>query len=143
MNAPEHAADVREWLKRAGDDLRWAIHSFGGGFLPQACFACQQAAEKALKAYLLVLDLPLRRTHSLTALVEEIRAVDPDAGVFRDSATVLDVYYAPTRYADVPAELDYTAQRVEDAIERAQALVEWLQVRIEERLTRDSAGSEQ
>ncbi len=53
MSAPEHAADVREWLSRALDDLRWARHSIEGGFLPQACFACQQAAEKALKAYLM------------------------------------------------------------------------------------------
>jgi HEPN domain-containing protein len=44
---------VRVWLRSAEEDLLWAEHNLRGKFYPQACFAAQQAAEKALKAYLL------------------------------------------------------------------------------------------
>jgi len=137
MSAPEHATDVREWLNRALDDLRWARHSLSGGFLPQACFGCQQAVEKTLKAYLLAHDWPLRRTHSLPDLLREAAEFDGEADQFRDSALVLDAYYAPTRYADTPVSLDYTEARVQDAIERTASLVSWFKLRIERRLAPD------
>ena len=135
MSAPEHATDVREWLNRALDDLRWARHSLAGGFLPQACFGCQQAVEKTLKAYLLAHDWPLRRTHSLPDLLRLATEFDGEAGQFQDSALVLDAYYAPTRYADALVNLDYTETRVQDAIGRAGALIDWFQQRIEGRLS--------
>ena len=87
MSAPQHPADVREWLRRALDDLRWAEHSRQGGFLPQACFCCQQAAEKAPKAYALAWDLPLKRTHSLPELLKDVRGVDVEVDEFRDTVT--------------------------------------------------------
>jgi HEPN domain-containing protein len=142
MSAPEHAADVREWLSRALDDLRWAPHSFAGGFLPQARFGCQQGAEKALKSYLLAHDLSLSRTHSLPTLLAKAATIDPHLSRFEDSATVLDAYYAPTRYADVPVKLDYTSARVQDAIQRARALVDELAGPIESRLAGGDAPQE-
>src|SRR5437773_9738541 len=105
MSVPSHAADVREWLRRALDDLRWASHSSSGGFLPQACFACQQAVEKALKAYLLSNEAPLKRTHSLPDLLKGAVEFDREAAQFEDLVLVLDTYYGPTRYADVPVDL--------------------------------------
>ncbi len=134
MTAPKHPVDVREWLKRAVDDLGWARHSYQGGFLPQACFACQQAAEKALKALLLVNDQPLRRTHSLPALLQLCLRFSAGLERFSDSVSVLDVYYAPTRYADVMDEMDYTETRTEDAIHRTEEMVGFLRGEIETRL---------
>ena len=135
MSAPEHVADVREWINRALDDVRWAQHSLQGGFFPQTCFACQQAAEKAVKAFCLASGGPLRRTHSLPDLLRDAVKFDEQASQFEDSALVLDAYYAPTRYADTPAIVDYTERRAQDAIERATAIVEWCQTRIEHILT--------
>ncbi|MBC8265227.1 MAG: HEPN domain-containing protein [Anaerolineales bacterium] len=40
------------WLEKAKDDLQCARHDFDGQFYTQTCFGCQQAVEKALKAYL-------------------------------------------------------------------------------------------
>ena len=131
MSAREHDADIREWLSRAQDDLRWAEHSLAGGFLPQACFACQQAAEKALKSFLLACGEGIVRTHSLPSLLDTATDFDADLYQLQDSAIVLDVYYAPTRYADVLVQLDYTPERVQDAIQRARTLVNELALRIE------------
>jgi HEPN domain-containing protein len=134
MSGQGHAADVREWLRRAFDDLRWARYSFEGLFYPQACFACQQAAEKALKAYLLALDRPLRRIHSLPDLLTELIAKDTEAETLRDDLVVLDTYYAPTRYVDARESTDYTDRVVNDALLRATSVLDWLRPRIEERL---------
>jgi HEPN domain-containing protein len=134
MSALEHPADVREWLNRALDDARWAQYSFEGEFLPQACFACQQAVEKALKAFLLVNGAELRRIHSLPDLLRDAAQFDAEATQFDDSALVLDAYYSPTRYADTLVELDYTEARVQDALERTRLMLEWLRQRIEAQL---------
>jgi HEPN domain-containing protein len=134
MSAPEHKVDVREWLRRALEDIRWAHYAYEGHFLLQACFGCQQAAEKALKALLLAYNQPLERTHSLPRLLELCEPFVPDLNQFGDSLTVLDVYYAPTRYADVAHEIDYTEERVLDALARAEEVVQFLQQRIEARL---------
>jgi HEPN domain-containing protein len=47
---PEMAAEVREWLERAADDLREAEHDLTAvqPLVRGAVFHCQQAAEKAL-----------------------------------------------------------------------------------------------
>lgn len=44
--------DPEEWLAYARDDLKWAEVSFAADLFSRAAFACQQAAEKAIKAYL-------------------------------------------------------------------------------------------
>ena len=134
MSAPEHQVDVREWLSRALEDLRWARYSFEGQFLLHACFGCQQAVEKALKALLLAYDQPLERTHSLPKLRQRCEPFVPELASFADSLTVLDVYYAPTRYADVAQDIDYTEERVEDALARAQQIMQFLQPKVEARL---------
>jgi HEPN domain-containing protein len=66
--------------------------------------------------------------------VGEAARFDKAAAGFADSAIVLDAYYLPTRYADVGANLDYTKERVEDAIEWASVMVAWLGEQIEHRL---------
>ncbi len=134
MSVPEHQVDVREWLRRALEDVRWARYSYEGHFLRQACFGCQQAVEKVLKALLLAYNQPLERTHSLPKLRQLCEPFVPALSEFADSLTVLDAYYAPTRYADVGQEVDYTEERVEDALARTDAILELLRKRIEARL---------
>jgi HEPN domain-containing protein len=48
MKRPE--AEAARWLAQAGSDLAFAEVGVREGFFAQACFTCQQAAEKALKA---------------------------------------------------------------------------------------------
>ena len=42
--------EAGRWLAQAESDLRFAELGLREGFHAQACFTCQQAAEKALKA---------------------------------------------------------------------------------------------
>lgn len=44
------AEEARRWLASAEDELEFARYSARGGYSAHACFAAQQAAEKAVKA---------------------------------------------------------------------------------------------
>jgi HEPN domain-containing protein len=41
---------LQAWWKQAENDLAMAEFAREGGFFPQACYHCSQAAEKSLKA---------------------------------------------------------------------------------------------
>jgi len=73
------AADTRAWLSRAKDDLRGAEIDLAASppLRGDAAFHCQQAVEKALKAFLTWHDRPFRKTHDLVELGAECVAIDP------------------------------------------------------------------
>jgi len=56
------------WLGQAANDLAHARHASDGGFFAQACYAAQQAADKALKALLLHAGHHAGRIHSVVGL---------------------------------------------------------------------------
>jgi HEPN domain-containing protein len=62
---------VRDWLTRASHDLQAArvLATADPPLLDAAIYHCQQAAEKAVKAWLQSKDDPLRKTHDI-----EVRA---------------------------------------------------------------------
>ena len=60
--------EIRQWLVKADHDLGSAKRLMTGkdSFLDTAVYHCQQAAEKALKAYLTLKDTPFQKVHDLT-----------------------------------------------------------------------------
>lgn len=75
---PEKIAEVRAWLMKAEHDARAADRLLAD---PEplddvAVYHCQQAAEKALKAFLTLSDRPFGKTHALTVLVTSAAQVD-------------------------------------------------------------------
>jgi HEPN domain-containing protein len=76
------AADAKAWLTKARHDLE-AARRVGGAnppLLDVALYHCQQAAENALKAFLLFRQVRLERTHDIGVLVEMAAEADPDFG---------------------------------------------------------------
>jgi HEPN domain-containing protein len=62
----------RLWLAKANSDLAASRRLLdAGGPYDAVCFHAQQAAEKALKAWLAIADAPIPRTHDL----EELQAL--------------------------------------------------------------------
>jgi len=87
-----------DWLDDAEDDLAAAKELYRAGRFAKACFLAQQAAEKALKAFLIKRGSIYERTHSVVALLERAKAyVDVPAELF-DAGDLLDRYYIPARY---------------------------------------------
>lgn len=68
MNGNREAAEG--WLRKAESDLANAeLCITAGTALDTACFHCQQAAEKALKAWLMAHDQPFPFRHDLEELI--------------------------------------------------------------------------
>jgi len=87
------------WLTHAQDEYQDAEDLRERGRFYLALFHFQQAAEKALKAFLYAHtdDRRVFFTHSVLELVQAAVALDPSL-VDLEKASRLDQYYIPTRY---------------------------------------------
>jgi HEPN domain-containing protein len=70
MSEPENRVAARLWLRYAREDLDAAEKLIKTSAVPRhACFLAQQAAEKAIKAILVLEQAEFPRSHDLEALV--------------------------------------------------------------------------
>lgn len=125
---PHPKAEAERWLRQARSDLAFAEVGVREGYHAQACFMCQQAAEKALKALRYLGGERLVFGHSVVELLQSLLARHPALADLRDAAQRLDQYYVPTRYpnglpAGTPADVFSKAQASE-AVAHARRLVE-------------------
>lgn len=91
-------ADTAQWLKYAAENLA-AAETLAAQNLYNACLQnCQQCAEKALKAAVLEFALPFVKTHSISQLLETLRADGHPAALSEDDADLLDSIYLPSKY---------------------------------------------
>ena len=119
LHDPARLADTRAWLVKAGDDLRAADHDRTAvpPLLGDAAFHCQQAVEKALKAFLAWHDEPFRKTHNLEELGQACLALDSSLQPLVDRAVPLTEYAWKFRY---PGEAESpSAREVNDALAAA------------------------
>ena len=72
--------ETHTWLDRARRDLRAVRLLIAGEVYAEALFHCQQAAEKALKAFLTFHDQPFRKTHDLASLGRQCANIDATLG---------------------------------------------------------------
>jgi HEPN domain-containing protein len=87
-------------------------------------FHCQQAVEKALKAYLTWLNQSFEKTHSLFVLAGMCLETDPNFEDLRVAAVTLTPYAVITRYpGDLP---DSSLEEANTAIELAQRAYEFI-----------------
>jgi HEPN domain-containing protein len=92
--------EEQRWLRQAEKDLESARDSSKAGHYEWTCFQAQQAAEKALKAFLYSKGLRAILTHSIRELVLDCSKYESDFSNLISQAKVLDTYYIPTRYPD-------------------------------------------
>jgi|SRR3989344_1035187 len=116
MKKLKYEADVKNWLLKAEEDLKWARSTLRGRFYTQVCFVAQQVAEKSLKAFLLSCDVVPLKTHSLPVLLKECSANKNDFEQFKNKVEILDKYYAPTRYPDLGLLEGYSPKTAEEAL---------------------------
>jgi HEPN domain-containing protein len=122
-----------DWFKQAVRDLEQAEASRQAGRHEWACFAAQQAAEKAVKA----LHLSSKQEawgHVVARLLQEL---PPQMAVSQDlveKGRVLDNFYVPTRYANghpsgAPFE-HYGPLQSEMAVRYAGEIVEFTRIQM-------------
>lgn len=118
---PALVEDTRGWLTKASLDLRAAEHDLQATppLHADAVFHCQQAAERALKAFLAWYDEPFRKTHNLEELGRQVAAFDPSLRALVGRAGTLTEYAWKFRY---PGELNEPPR---EEAEGALALARW------------------
>lgn len=116
----------RDWLRQAERDLEHARHALRDGEYEWACFASQQAAEKAVKALFMKLGADAWG-HSVSALLSQLPGEMKVSEELIERGKELDKHYIPPRYPNSHpqgAPLDYyTRPEAERAIENAGKII--------------------
>jgi HEPN domain-containing protein len=98
----KHLQLVKNWLYKAVHDMEMA--KLAMEYKPELrdliCFHCQQSVEKALKAYLVYLDIPFRKTHSLTYLLDLLVEHENISDEMYSDLEKLESYAVEIRYPD-------------------------------------------
>ena len=121
MQTTDRLADTARWLRYAEEDLITAETLLAQSHVPprQACWFAQQAAEKALKAVLIFLQIDFRRTHDLNVL----RDLLPESWHLKTTLSNLgdlNRWVVAARYPDDVQEL--TKADASEAVEQARAV---------------------
>ena len=101
---------VQSWLVKAERDLASAdcLAAAPKPLLDTAIYHCQQAAEKALKGFLVYHDSRIHKTHDLGILIADSSAFTTKYAAFADAAERLTQYAMLFRYPGTQLEPDPT-----------------------------------
>jgi HEPN domain-containing protein len=126
----QRIADTESWLRKASNDLRYAgIDLAANPAAPEdAVFHCQQAVEKALKAFLVWHDVPFVKTHDLGKLGNQAVQLDPSLEPMVDRIVDLSKYAWMFRYPGDPVEP--TLDEASEVLLRARYVVDEMAERI-------------
>lgn len=119
---PEVVAETKSWLEKAFSDLRTAKHSLTSKppLTDASVFHSQQAAEKALKAFLTFHQKSFRKTHNLEELGRQCVKFDPLLEQSVNQAVPLTEYAWRYRYPGEPE--DASIDEAQKAIDIAETL---------------------
>ena len=123
-------AEAREWIARAAEDLSAAqlLSASSPPHLGTAAYHTQQAAEKALKGFLVAANVTFPLTHDLELLLPRCESLDPAFAAHRPAARTLTPYAVRFRYPGGP--LHPSPADAGDAIRMADALLRFVRQRL-------------
>jgi HEPN domain-containing protein len=115
---------LQRWLAKARNDLESARCLLGDPkpIADTACFHCQQAVEKLLKAVLILHEEEPPRVHALDVLFDAAGKLEGSLTEHRLACVWLTAYAVETRYPDSVAEP--TVERGRQALAATEALCE-------------------
>ena len=101
----------------------------GGTFRAGAVYHCQQAAEKALKAWLTSRKQEFRKTHDLVELLDQCIGIHPEFEVLQEPARFLIPFATQFRY---PGDIfEPPLEEALQALECASTIVHFVMQRLE------------
>ncbi len=111
--------NARRWLRQAEYDFEQAKRSAEDGSYAYAAFFSEQAAQKALKAFLFQSGRRVVTIHSVAELAREASKVEKRFDAFIGKGTGLDRHYLASRYPDALPEpaIPFESYTKEDAEE--------------------------
>lgn len=98
--ADKKQREVGAWMQKAESDIRGAQVDMGAvpPLIEDALFHCQQAVEKAMKAFLTANDVSFRKTHDLDELAIACEEIDDSLKETLVPARNLSVFAWEFRY---------------------------------------------
>lgn len=93
-------------------------------FYDTAVYHCQQAAEKAIKAFLTSRDIPFTRTHNLVSLIALCLPEEPEFNKWEEEAETLTPYATEFRYPGPVLEPEKS--EAEEALLHAQNIIRFV-----------------
>ena len=131
---PDYKSEATRWLRQAEQDLMDASYNKDCERFNISCFLCQQASEKAIKAFLYLKGAEDVWGHSLIDLCEDAKIFDMFFDTIKSEARQLDKYYELTRYPEfLPGGICSEAFDVNDA-DRAYELSSFVVGFVKERI---------
>jgi HEPN domain-containing protein len=107
---------LKRWVQFAKEDLIVAKEILKSEFpiYRAACFQCQQSVEKYLKAYQILFEIRIIKTHDLVSIIETLVDFDRNIEQFKEKSKEITNYAVAYRYPDDFE--DITEKQVEEAI---------------------------
>lgn len=122
----EKAELVANWLAKARHDLL-AAKKLGedlGICLDVAIYHCQQAAEKAVKGFLVAHDKEFPKTHDVRLLAQLALKLEPRFKEYQEAAEILTPYATEFRYpGDI---LEPTPEEMKEALCYAEGILDFV-----------------
>lgn len=118
------ASEVKTWMVKAWRDLETARRAAEGKppLYDVAVYHCQQAAEKAVKAFLVHHEKVHEKTHDIEVLVDLACEVDSKFSKLSDAADALTPYATRFRYPNATFAVEPQPAEYNEAIQHAQAV---------------------
>ena len=115
---------AQEWLRKADSDFANAELCISNAVaLDTACFHCQQAAEKSLKAWLIAHDIQVEKIHELKELIALCAPIEPGFSELLPDANTLTPYAVERRY---DSRFWPSLDEVQTALERARRIYDFV-----------------
>jgi HEPN domain-containing protein len=121
-----------EWLEIANQDLYAAAKLLQDDdrTLAPSIYHTQQCAEKALKAFLVLNNFPIERTHDLLKLLAVCCEFDKEFSQLLSATSDLNPFSTDSRYPDNSTMMPYRPQ-VEKAFEQAAIILNYVRDKID------------
>jgi HEPN domain-containing protein len=132
VSAPDEnrIAETSAWLQRTSQDMRAAAHGLQASppLMDDVVFHCQQACEKAMRAFLIWHGVPYRETHDLAEIGAECVEMDPSLEQIVARVAPLTEYAWLYRYPGGPEEpsREDTSEALNATHALSQAIIERL-----------------
>ena len=118
------ASEAKAWLVKAWRDLETARRAATGepAFYDIAVYHCQQAAEKAVKAFLVHHGKPYEKTHDIEVLADLAGEIDPSFSKLADAADALTPYATRFRYPNSTFAVEPQPAEYREAMQHAEMI---------------------